>query len=339
VVEQIFKKQAMSSVIFTLCSNNFLAQAAALGDSILERDPETKFLIGLVDQLDPKIDYGQFSDFELIPYADLGYPEFEEMLARYNIIEFNTAVKPFYFEYLFRTRPEVDRIYYIDPDILFYQSISHLENSWENASALLTPNLLYLPEKTVRGELASLKHGINNLGFIGIARCEEGQQLIAWWKERLTYHCRLDKCNGIFVDQKWMDIAALFFTQIKSIKHPGWNMAWWNITERKLIREGDVYYVNSKANPLIFFHFSGFKPGVVTMTERIKSNEFDMENESLIRGLFDQYEQTLKMRAYNELSIIKPLVKFCEPPNELKHRIGRKLKSKMTNAIYRIFKV
>lgn len=329
----------MSSLIFTLCSNNYLAHAASLGKSILKFDPDVTFIIGLVDQRDPLIDYAAFSDFELIPCFDLGYGEFDEMLARYNIIEFNTSVKPFYFEYLFRTRPEIDRIYYIDPDILFYQSISHLENSWKDASALLTPNLLYLPEKTVRGELASLKHGINNLGFIGIARCEEGQKIISWWKERLTHHCRLDKCNGVFVDQKWMDIAALFFTQIKSSKHPGWNMAWWNITERNLIKVSGDYFVNSADYPLIFFHFSGFKPGVVTMTERIKSTEFDMESEGVLRELFDKYELTLKANGFDELSVVKPLLKFCEPPNELKHRIGRKLKSKMTNAIYRIFQV
>lgn len=329
----------MNSLYFTLCSNNYLAHAAALGDSILKPAPNTKFIIGLVDKIDPLIDYGQFSDFELIPCFGLGYPEFDDMLSRYNIIEFNTAVKPFYFEYLFRTRPEVDRIYYIDPDILFYQSISYLELYWDGASALLTPNLLYLPEKTVRGELASLKHGINNLGFIGIARNDEGQKIISWWKERLILHCRLDKCRGIFVDQKWMDIAALFFTRIKYVKHPGWNMAWWNLSERNLKKNDDTYFVNSPDFPLIFFHFSGFKPGVESMTERIKSSEFDMESEGVLRELFDTYELTLKARGFDELSVIKPLLKFREVPNELKHRIGRKIKSKMTNAIYRIFKV
>lgn len=330
---------SLESLYFTLCSNNYLAHAGALGDSLLKLNPSIKFIIGLVDKLDPLIDYGQFSSFEIIPCFELGYSEFDDMLSRYNIIEFNTSVKPFYFEYFFQTRPEVERIYYIDPDILFYQSISNLENSWEGASALLTPNLLYLPEKTVRGELASLKHGINNLGFVGIARSDEGQEIIRWWKERLIHHCTLDKCRGIFVDQKWMDIAALFFTEMKSVKHPGWNMAWWNLSERNLKKEDDAYFVNSNDFPLIFFHFSGFKPGVESMTERIKSSEFDMESEGALKGIFDEYEKTLKARGYDKLSVIKPLLKFREVPNKLKHRLGRKLKSKMTNAIYKIFKV
>ncbi|MEB2778316.1 glycosyl transferase [Algoriphagus sp. D3-2-R+10] len=329
----------MSSLVFTLCSNNYLAHAASLGDSIRQFDPEVEFIIGLVDKADSIIDYSQFSGFDIIPFLELGYPEFQEMLLRYNIIEFNTAVKPFYFEYLFKTRPDLDRIYYIDPDILFYQSIKNIETAWDNASAVLTPNLLYLPEKTVRGELASLKHGINNLGFIGIARSEEGQKIVTWWKERLTHHCKLDKCNGIFVDQKWMDIAALFFKDIKSVKHPGWNMAWWNLTERKLISEEGTYFVNSLNDKLIFFHFSGFRPGVSTMTWRIESAEFDMESDGPLRMLFDAYQDTLYARGFLELSKIKPLIKFREEPNDLRHRIGRKLSSKTRNAIYRIFGV
>ncbi len=329
----------MNSIYFTLCSNNYLAHAGALGDSIYQFDPDVRFIIGLVDRKDPVIDYGRFSGFEILPFEEIGFPEFDEMLTRYNIIEFNTAVKPYYFEYLFKENKEVERIYYIDPDILLIQSIQNLEDSWEDANILLTPNLTRLPEKLVRGELASLKHGINNLGFIGIRRSEESQKLVSWWKERLHTHCKLDKCRGIFVDQKWIDLVPLFFEGIKSVKHPGWNMAWWNLTERKLIKEGGTFYVNSLVDPLIFFHFSGFRPGVSSMTARIQSAEFDMESEGALRMLFDSYEETLYARGFRELSIIKPMIKLREEPNALKHRVGRKIKSKMTNAIFRIFGV
>jgi len=330
----------MVSILFTLCSNNYLAHAKSLGESIRKFNPDLRFVIGLVDQLDSQIDYTTFSDYELIPCFDMGYPEFQEMLSRYNIIEFNTAVKPFYFEYLFRINPEVDRIYYIDPDILFYQSPKRLDASWSaGASIQLTPNLLHLPDRLVRGELASLKHGYNNLGYIGMQRGFETDKIIKWWKERLTTHCRLDKCRGIFVDQKWMDLVPLFFQGIISIKHPGWNMAWWNLSERKLGRSEQGYYVNDLATPLVFFHFSGFKPGGITMTERIQSDEFDMESEGILRGLFEDYEKLLLENGYENLSRKKPLLRFNEPPNQLKHRLGRKLKSKMTNAIFRIFGV
>lgn len=329
-----------TTIYFTLCSNNYLPFALSLAKSVKGFLPDSRFIIGLVDRLDPQIDYNFDIEVEILPCFNLGYQEFNSMLQGYNVIEFNTAVKPFYFEYLFKENGGVERIYYLDPDLFFYQSPLELDRYWNSGDSIqLTPNLLYLPDQLVRGELASLKHGHNNLGYIGMQRSEETMKIISWWKERLTTHCLLDKCRGIFVDQKWMDLAPLFFKGINSVKHPGWNMAWWNITERNLFKEKDVLYVNSTKFPLIFFHFSGFKPGVESMTERIKSSEFDMESESVLRELFDNYEQTLKNRGFEKLSLIKPLLKFREVPNELKHRIGRKLKSKMTNAIYRIFRV
>lgn len=326
-------------LVFTLCSNNYLAHAATLGASIRKNNPYHRFIIGLVDKLDPLIDYTAFSDFEIIPYLDLGYSEFDEMLSRYNIIEFNTAVKPYYFEFLFQNRLEVDKIYYIDPDILLYQPIESLDQEWEDAEILLTPNLIYLSEKTSTGELASLRHGINNLGFVGIKRGEEGLKFVTWWKERLREHCRIDKCFGIFVDQKWVDLAPLFFTKIKSVKHPGWNMAWWNFSERKLLEIDQTLYVNSKEFPLIFFHFSGFKPGNRRITERMESDDFVVEKDQLLQSLFDDYEKKLFTYGFGKISKVRPMLKFYKPADSAWIRLGKKVKSKMNNLIFRVFKV
>jgi hypothetical protein len=329
----------MSVLFFTLCSNNYLPSALALGGSIRRFLPEARFIIGLVDQQDAQIDYSSFSDFEVIPCFELGYPEFEDMLVRYNIIEFNTAVKPFYFKYLFEKHPEADRIYYIDPDILFYQSPEVLDQEWAEEEILLTPNLIYTTPKPSTGELASLRHGMYNLGFIGLKRGIESFRLIVWWKERLKDHCRIDKCNGIFVDQKWMDLAPLFFDKIKIAKHPGLNMAWWNLSERKLLKTESGYAVNDPDIPLVFFHFSGFKPDHSQLTERLKSDEFRMESDGLMKKLFEGYKELLLRNGYERMSKIKPLLKFRTEPNTLWIRIGKKIKSKSSNAIFRIFKV
>jgi hypothetical protein len=47
----------MQEIIFTLCSNNYLAQAKTLGDSVKKFNPDVLFVIGLVDKLHPEIDY------------------------------------------------------------------------------------------------------------------------------------------------------------------------------------------------------------------------------------------------------------------------------------------
>ena len=326
-------------IYFTLCSNNYLSYSKALGDSLLKYQPDARFIIGLVDGFDPGITYADYSDFEIIPCMELGYSEFDEMLSRYNIIEFNTAVKPFYFEYIFRENPQIKEVLYLDPDLFFYQSPEWLSKEFGEAEILLTPNLLYAQAQPSTGELASLRHGINNLGFIGLRRGTESFRLIHWWKERLREHCLIDKCNGIFVDQKWMDLAPLFFDKIKTIKHPGWNMAWWNFNERKIFSGPQGYFVNQPETPLVFFHFSGFRPDKPYLTERIINQEFYKVEGATLSKLYEGYKKALLENGFDRLSKIKPVLTFRENPNSSGNQAGGKIKSKIIKLINRIFRV
>lgn len=329
----------MTEIYFTLCSNNYLSFALTLEKSVRKFIPDAQFIIGLVDQKDQAIDYAKYTHAEVIPCFDLGYSEYDQMLKSYNIIEFNTAVKPFYFEYLFEKYPNTNSIYYLDPDLFFYQSPMEMESYWGEAHIMLTPNQLYFPPKTTLGELASLRHGVNNLGFIGVRRKQQGLEFISWWKERLIEHCKIDKCRGIFVDQKWVDLAPLYFDKIKYIKHPGWNMAWWNFSERQLLKTDDTICVNSHDFPLLFFHFSGFKPDKKQTTERLISKEVDINDDDLLSELYENYRSMLLESDHKFLSKRSPLIKFYQVPNSRWNRIGRFVKSKSTNLIFRIFKV
>ncbi len=282
-----------------------------MGDSILKLTPDCHFVIGLVDKYDAAVDYAHFSAFEIIPYESIGFPFFSEMLAAYNVIEFNTSVKPYYFDYLFLTHGKDAKILYIDPDIEAYQSLEALFTMLNDNGILLTPNLVKEPNSLAPGELASLRHGMYNLGFIGIAFTEESQRFLKWWQERLRHHCLIEKCRGIFVDQKWVDLAPLFFKGIKLIDHSGYNMAWWNLSERKLIQNDGVYHVNSADHLLYFFHFSGYTPGSDFYTGRVNTSKlYSFDNVPELRPLFMQYSEKLKANGFDTLSKRKPLIQF-----------------------------
>ena len=48
--------------------------------------------------------------------------------------------------------------------------------------------------------------------------------MINWWAERLYLFCYDDIQNGVFTDQKWIDLAPCFFdTYI--FKHHGYDFA------------------------------------------------------------------------------------------------------------------
>ncbi len=89
-------------IAFTLCSNNYLAQAKTLGDSLIEHNPDYEFVIGLVDRKRDDVDYDFFRPHGIIEIEEIGIPKFAELGKRYGIIELNTAVKPFLFQHLLK---------------------------------------------------------------------------------------------------------------------------------------------------------------------------------------------------------------------------------------------
>jgi hypothetical protein len=130
-------------------------------------------------------------------------------------------------------------------------------------SILLTPHQSE-PEQSYEAvmdnEMASLKHGVFNMGFVGIADTEEGRRFASWWAARLTDFCLDDISRGLFTDQKWANLIPCFFDDYRVLRSPAFNVATWNITTRQV--EGsleDGITVNGEA--LGFYHFSGFDSG------------------------------------------------------------------------------
>ncbi|MFZ4672014.1 MAG: hypothetical protein ACOYLT_08380 [Flavobacterium sp.] len=319
----------MKTVVFTLCSNNYLAHAKTLGDSIREMCPETDFIIGLVDDFDPAIDYTFFSPYEIIKYDQIGFDCFEDMLSKYNIIEFNTAVKPYYFGYLFQKYGAETKIYYVDPDIVFYKNMDVLNGILDKHAVVLTPMLTKPNDEVTTDELVAMRHGMYNLGFIGARYCEETLQFMKWWQQRLRHHCVIDKPRGLFVDQKWIDIAPLFFEGIYIFKHLGYNMAWWNFAERRLKTLNNDYFVNDTSQELVFFHFSGYKIGSLYYTGRVEKKEYLLETLPELQILFADYSERLKKNNVEKLSVVKPLLNFASFKKNPKKSLIKRVKSRL----------
>ncbi len=320
----------MKTIVFTLCSNNYLAHAKTLGDSLKSVSPNTEFIIGLVDEFNDQIDYSFFEPHQIIKYDQIGFPFFKDMIAEYNIIEFNTSVKPYYMEFLLNKYGEGAKVYYIDPDIKMYAGLDYLNSILDTSNIVVTPNLTEVPNEVDPGELASLRHGMFNLGFIGVSNTPETIRFLHWWQKRLRTHCIIDKSNGVFVDQKWVDFAPMYFKGTHVLKHKGYNMAWWNFSERTLVNHNGKYVVNSPKEELVFFHFSGYKPGSLSYTGRNNnSTDYALESKPELVDLFEDYHQLLLKNDFNKLSAIKPTIQFAHGKKVVDSSLQNKLKMKV----------
>lgn len=246
----------MKTAIFTICSRNYLAYALTLQKSLQAHEPDTPFFIYLADApLDP----GTEPDAMIIPVKDLGLPDMLDMAFRYTVMEFNTAIKADCLLDLL-TRRGFDAAVYLDPDIEVFAPLAEVDASLaEGASAVLTPHLLGpLPPGAQPGEAEIMQSGIFNLGFCAFGNGPESLAFIRWWAGKLHTDCYSAPEKGLFVDQRFVDFAPAFISKLSILRHPGYNVAYWNLARREVTIVEDRFLSNGE--PLIFFHFSGVVP-------------------------------------------------------------------------------
>jgi hypothetical protein len=321
------------TVAFTLCSNNYLGQAKVLAESYIAHHPEQHFVIGLVDRLDPSLNYKTFQPADVIPFEQLGYPEFDSMTKHYGIIELNTAVKPFYFEYLF-TQGYEDVIYF-DPDIVIFRPLSKLSEWFAENDILLTPHTLTpTHSNSDRWQLVSNLVGVYNLGFLGLRKSVNTAALITWWKGKLERQCLMVPAEGYFVDQIWANFFPVYFKGTFVIEDPGYNVAYWNFGERLLSKKNGSYFVND--SPLVFFHFSNHKlnqPDVISTY-----SDYTFQQRPDLIELYDDYRHALNAAGHATYSRLKPLIELRPPPSGFVKMTGLRIKVHGTKFFHRLIK-
>jgi hypothetical protein len=241
---------------FTIASCNYLPYVRVLMDSISRFHPDSRRLLCLADVL-PAVCRAE--DFEVVQSDQLGIPSFEDFAFRYDIMEFNTAVKPFMLQWLSRNT-DCDAFVYLDPDIQLYAPLEEVVAALGgSASVVLTPHITRpLPDEATPNDLSMLQAGVFNLGFIAVARNGDAAEFVDWWARKLTTQCVSDVPSGLFVDQKWCDLAPCLVERLYVLRDPGYNVAYWNLSYRRPSRTSDGWLINGSR--LRFFHFSGVDP-------------------------------------------------------------------------------
>lgn len=244
-------------VACTIASNNYLAHATVLARSFLAQHPEAHFVLCLADERDASLAYPDALDarIRVVPARALGIAGFASMAFQYTVVEFNTAVKPFLLEHLLWRLGYASALY-LDPDILVTGSLAPLYDALGTRDVVLTPHITtpYVDERHP-GVTDLLRAGVYNLGFIGVAARPAVRTFLRWWQARLERDCIVAPADGIFVDQRWVDMLPAFHDRVHVERDPGCNVAYWNLHERQVRRRGEAFTCNGQA--LRFFHFSG----------------------------------------------------------------------------------
>lgn len=290
----------LRTIAFTCAAINYLPKVRKLFASLEKHHPEFELVLALADELPTGLDLHEPTISRVLTPHDLNIDNLRQWVFFHDIVELSTAIKPFALRKLL-SEANVGSVLYFDPDMILFSRVDDVLEVLRNHNIALTPHQVS-PERTIEAirdnEIASLKHGVFNLGFIAVRNSAETARFTQWWADRLYHFCIADIPNGLFTDQKWMNLAPIFFDGVHILKSARFNVATWNVTTRRI--EGNLrhgFTVNGE--PLGFYHFTGFDSGA--------HRQMAIKNATESPAVFDLicwYEAEIKNDANDPLSTL-----------------------------------
>ncbi|MFT3667265.1 MAG: hypothetical protein QM795_01430 [Pseudoxanthomonas sp.] len=252
----------MKTVVFTSAAVNYLPKVRKLCASIKKFHPEFEVVFALSDKVWDGIDMENEPIDRIVSLDQLDIEDRVRWAFFHDIVELSTAIKPFVLKQLL-AEEGVERVLYFDPDMVLFSRLDDLLERLDASSIVLTPHQTS-PETTLDAimdnEISSLKHGVYNLGFLGVRPTNEGKRFAQWWADRIYHFCVADIPRGLFTDQRWIDLVPAFFDEVGILKSPRFNVATWNLTTREMTgNDEDGFRIDGE--PLGFYHFTGFDSG------------------------------------------------------------------------------
>jgi hypothetical protein len=248
---------APGPAVATIVARNYLAFARVLGASLRTQHPRLPFVVVVMDAEDDE-PLALPDGCERLPIRAFGIPELRHACFRRSCQELAVLFKPFLLQHLLDRglSPAV----FIDPDVLVEGDLTPVLDVVRRHAVTLTPHLLGPLEgdRRIERELNILQSGTFNAGFVGVSEGPTARRALDWWRNRLLANCSAAVADGAYYDQRWLDLLPMWFEDVKVLRDPGCNVAYWNVQERGL--RASPQGLLAGGSPLRFFHFSGFDP-------------------------------------------------------------------------------
>ena len=262
----------------TCCCTSFtyayLARARILLQTLREAQPGWDVVAVVVDEPPPGLDpAAALAGFDrAMGLDDLGVHRVRSWLFKHALVEACTAVKAAAMRRLMDDG--YGQVLFLDPDTAVFNPLAPVLDAAGDASILLTPHQTepnWQPLAVQENEMASLRYGVFNLGFLAVRATPTGRAFLDWWAKQLHADCRDAPEEGLFTDQKYADLVPCLFPGVAILRDPGCNVASWNLSTRRM-RIGRDGRITVNGAPLRLCHFT--KVGGVgdTMMERYAGN-------------------------------------------------------------------
>lgn len=242
-------------ICLTIATASHLCRCEVLFESLKKFHPEALCVAFLIDEWPDGAPPNDL--FKIESVTEMGLEALSRRMFRYTGYERASSLKAAAMQRALELFPECSIGLFFDADIEFFAPLSPILDALNTANICLTPHLIDTNLQHGGWKTAS-KFGIFNGGFFGVRRSPETTRFLNWMDERLVRECYNDVPEGAFNDQRWFDHVPALFDGVVSCRHPGLNVAYWNLGERRLSGSPEAPIVNGER--VIFYHYSGWSP-------------------------------------------------------------------------------
>ena len=179
--------------------------------------------------------------------------------ARLTAFEAIMSLKPRLIRYVLRQSGKA--CIYLDTDILVLQDFAQRLALEDGSSILLTPHLTG-PLGVARGheEIVLLRAGVFNAGVLAVTASDPAFAFLDWWDARCHAYCLNRQSDGLFVDQRWLDLVPTLFSQVTICADPGINVGHWRIADEDDISCDSSGHLHHAGVAIALLHLSSFDP-------------------------------------------------------------------------------
>jgi hypothetical protein len=241
----------------TYFDGGYLPQGLALWRSLAAHDPDAALWVLALDESAARVIRivgGTWLRVVLLADLEAADPELARVKSTRSLVEYYFTLSPCWPRHLLRTRPEIDRITYLDADMLFFGSPASVFDAMDAAAASVLITNHRFPGFLAHYE----KHGRFNVGILSFRNDGPGRACLEDWRGRCLEWCHDRLEDGKYADQKYLEAwPARLGPALLVLEHPGVNLAPWNWMNHRYEVSSDEIQVDGI--PLVLFHFARFR--------------------------------------------------------------------------------
>ena len=205
------------------------------------------------DEAAAAVEAAQLDGVLVVRLAELEsrHPELLAVKSTRSRVEYYFTSTPTVVSDALAAEPEASWVTYLDADLWFFSSPDDVYREQEQGSVAIIEHGYRDRDQWRR------KFGTYNVGWVSFRNDADGRACLEWWRQRCVDWCYDRTEQGRFADQGYLDQFPDVAENLVVIRHPGANLAPWNLATRSIAC--DRPHVEVDDSPLVFFHFHGLQ--------------------------------------------------------------------------------